>query len=138
MTRAKIMKLKPRTAPEPALPPGIHAARVEARVGALFEVRTLTGEHVRARLGEDVEEAFIEECLPILPRSGRARGAAPPLPPSRRRALGVRCGRSIDRPARDRGRGPADARGSALQLRRDRRAGARRGCALGEDELSLR
>jgi len=63
MTRAKIAKLKPRTMSTPALPPGIHAAWVEARAGAFFDVRTLAGERTRARLAEDVEEAFIEECL---------------------------------------------------------------------------
>lgn len=63
MARAKVTKLKPRTAPDPALPPGIHAARVEARRGALFEVRTLAGQRARARLADDVEEALIEERL---------------------------------------------------------------------------
>lgn len=63
MTHAKVVKLKPRVAAAPALPPGIHAARVEGRAGARFQVRTLAGERVVARLAEDVEEAFIEECL---------------------------------------------------------------------------
>ncbi|MBK8258049.1 MAG: hypothetical protein IPK82_35955 [Polyangiaceae bacterium] len=81
MSRARVVKLSPKgtqkpvslhprpskpnnqNAAVPALPPGIHGAQVLGREGAGFAVRTLDGQIWAATLGDQVEEAFVEECL---------------------------------------------------------------------------
>lgn len=79
MSRAKIVKLTPRAERAPELSPGLHPARVESREGDRFRVRTPGGEVYTASLADDVEAAFVEECL--------AEGRTVLLSPSRGEVL---------------------------------------------------
>ena len=65
MAKSTVVKMKKRAAPAPLaeLGPGIHAARIQVRAGDRYEVTTLAGERVSARLGEEVDAAFAIECL---------------------------------------------------------------------------
>ena len=63
MSHAKILELAPRSAEKPALAPGLHPARLEAKDGERFRARILGGSTVIAIPGDDVESAFLDECL---------------------------------------------------------------------------
>lgn len=81
MSRARVVKLSPKSAQKPvsvnqrpsgpnnqnasatALPPGIHGAVLVGREGSGFTVRTLDGQIWKAACGDQVEDAFVEECL---------------------------------------------------------------------------
>jgi predicted polyphosphate/ATP-dependent NAD kinase len=58
----KLKKRAPR-ASSALLAPGVHPARIEMRAGVRFQVRTLDGLRVEARLAPEVEDAFAEECM---------------------------------------------------------------------------
>lgn len=65
MAKTSVIKTKKR-APAPSLAslgPGIHPARIDVCAGDRFHLRTLAGQRVEARLADDVEPAFAQECL---------------------------------------------------------------------------
>ena len=66
MAREKVVKLRKSVAPEveaAVLAPGIHPGKIELRAGDSYRVRMLTGALFGARLAEDMDPAFAEECL---------------------------------------------------------------------------
>lgn len=65
MAKTTVVKMKKRAsaASVTVLGPGIHPAKIDVRAGDRYHVRTLAGERIEARLGDEVEEAFAAECL---------------------------------------------------------------------------
>jgi hypothetical protein len=65
MSRDKVVKLrKSSVAAAQALAPGLHPARIERRESkAIYRLLDTTGRAFTARIAEDVEEAFVEECM---------------------------------------------------------------------------
>lgn len=60
MAKAKVLKLKK---PAAALPPGIHAGKIELSTGDACRVRVAGVGLVSARRSPDLAEDFLEECM---------------------------------------------------------------------------
>lgn len=63
MASAKTSTTGPKSKRSSALGPGLHVAKIELRSGRSFRIRTLTGVRTKAVVGDEVDEALVEECL---------------------------------------------------------------------------